>query len=282
MFCTKCGKELKYGAVFCVHCGASVKNNSGEAQEINAPSPAVSPDRVETVVKQENKTNINKPKIMLIVLIILAVLFIAAISFGVVYFLDHRESKESNGGSSAITEQASLVEKNTDNEMPETSGMETEKDEEIQEVAEAETDDSPEAVKDGPKQPGTVVLDSSSDNGDISDSKDSSSDQKKETTEDSAADGQGDDYLLPESDSEYITMSDLKGFSAKECRIARNEIYARHGRKFKDEELQAYFNSKDWYHGTIEPDSFREDMLNEYELSNRDLIVEFEKKSGYR
>lgn len=281
MFCTKCGKELKDGAVFCVHCGAPVKNGS-EALDTSAPTPVVRADYVEPDKKQDNPINVRKPRVMLIILIVLSVLFIAGISFGVVYYLNHKDSKKSNEGSSATTEQVSLVEKNTDNEMPKTSGMETEKDEEIQIVAEAEADNSPVAVKDGPKQPGTVVLDSASDNGDISDSKDSSSDQKKETTEERAADGQDDDYMLPGSDSEYITMADLKGFSAKECRIARNEIYARHGRKFKDEELQAYFDGKDWYHGTIEPDSFKEDMLNEYELTNRDLIVEFEKKSGYR
>lgn len=281
MFCTKCGKELKDGAVFCVHCGAPVKNG-GEALDTSASTPVVRADYVEPDKKQDNPINVRKPRVMLIILIVLSVLFIAGISFGVVYYLNHKDSKKSNEGSSATTEQVSLVEKNTDNEMPKTSGMETEKDEEIQIVAEAEADNSPVAVKDGPKQPGTVVLDSASDNGDISDSKDSSSDQKKETTEERAADGQDDDYMLPGSDSEYITMADLKGFSAKECRIARNEIYARHGRKFKDEELQAYFDGKDWYHGTIEPDSFKEDMLNEYELANRDLIVEFEKKSGYR
>lgn len=281
MFCTKCGKELRDGAVFCVHCGAPVKNNGGEAQEINVPSPAVSPDHVETVVKQENKTNAKKPKIMPIVLIVLAVLFIVAIVFGIIYFLDHRESKEGHDDSSAITGQASFAEENADDELMETSEAEPEKLEETQEMTETEPDHSTENVTDGPKQPGTVVLDSSSDISDIADSKDSSSGPKEETEEESA-DNQEDDYLLPGSDSAFITMADLKGFSAEECRIARNEIYARHGRKFKDKELQAYFDSKDWYHGTIEPDSFKEDMLNEYELANRDLIVEFEKKSGYR
>ena len=38
--------------------------------------------------------------------------------------------------------------------------------------------------------------------------------------------------------------------------IARNEIYARHGRKFNDSELQAYFNSKSWYKGTVNPEDF--------------------------
>ena len=281
MFCTKCGKELKDGAVFCVHCGTPVKNNGREAQEINAPSLAIPSDHVEPVAKQENKVNAKKPKIMSIVLIILDVLFIAAIVFGIIYFLDHRESKEGHDDSSAITGQAGFAEENADDEIMETSEAEPEKLGETQEMTETEPDHSTENLTDGPKQPGTVVLESSSDISDIADSKDSSSGSMQEA-EEGSTDNQDDDYMLPGSDSEYITMADLKGFSAKECRIARNEIYARHGRKFKDEELQAYFDGKDWYHGTIEPDSFKEDMLNEYELANRDLIVEFEKKSGYR
>ena len=89
-------------------------------------------------------------------------------------------------------------------------------------------------------------------------------------------------YILPNSDSIYLTEKDLRDFSAEECRFARNEIYARHGRKFNDEELQAYFDRQDWYRGRIDPDDFTEDMLNEYELYNRDFIVEFEEKQGYR
>ena len=65
-------------------------------------------------------------------------------------------------------------------------------------------------------------------------------------------------------------------------RLARNEIYARHGRKFQDEAVQKYFEGCSWYEGLIEPDQFEEALLNEYEISNRDLIVEYEKEKGYR
>ena len=74
----------------------------------------------------------------------------------------------------------------------------------------------------------------------------------------------------------------IEGLSKEECRIARNEIYARHGRMFTDETLQSYFDSKDWYDGYIEPEDFDESVLNEYETSNRDLIVEYETEMGYR
>lgn len=89
-------------------------------------------------------------------------------------------------------------------------------------------------------------------------------------------------YILPGSDSRYLDAADLYDLSAEECRLARNELYARHGRKFDDEGLRAYFESKDWYSGTIDPSDFKEGMLNDYEVYNRDLIVEYEKEQGYR
>lgn len=90
------------------------------------------------------------------------------------------------------------------------------------------------------------------------------------------------DYMLPTSNSAFLTMDDLAGFTAEDCRIARNELYARYGRRFSDETLQAYFDSKDWYIGTIEPEDFDDTILNEYEVHNRDLIVEYETQMGYR
>ena len=90
------------------------------------------------------------------------------------------------------------------------------------------------------------------------------------------------DYILSGSDRKFLTKDDLKNLNADTCRLARNELYARHGRMFDDAVLQNYFNSKTWYRGTIKPEDFTESMLNSYEIYNRDLIVEYEKEKGYR
>ena len=74
----------------------------------------------------------------------------------------------------------------------------------------------------------------------------------------------------------------MKNLNADTCRLARNELYARHGRIFDDAVLQNYFSGKSWYRGTIKPEDFTESMLNSYEIYNRDLIVEYEKEKGYR
>ena len=45
-----------------------------------------------------------------------------------------------------------------------------------------------------------------------------------------------------------------------------NEIYAKHGRKFKTDSIQKYFDSKSWYQPKVEPDDFDsrvKDFLNE-------------------
>lgn len=90
-----------------------------------------------------------------------------------------------------------------------------------------------------------------------------------------------DDYILPDSNSRYYSESEIRHLTKEELRIARNEIYARKGRRFQDETLQAYFNSKSWYYGTINADDFTQDMLNQYEKQNAITISEYEAKMNY-
>ena len=89
------------------------------------------------------------------------------------------------------------------------------------------------------------------------------------------------DFVLPDSSIRVLDKSELAGLSAEQCRIARNEIYAKHGRMFDDAGLQNYFNSCSWYHGTIPADRFSDTMLSDIEIKNRNLIVSYEKEKGY-
>ena len=98
----------------------------------------------------------------------------------------------------------------------------------------------------------------------------------------SAASESDSEYLLADSDSRYLTGDDLAGFTAEQCRLARNEIYARHGRRFKDPALQRYFDSLSWYNGTIEPSDFNDNVFNSYERANCILIIDYEREHGYR
>lgn len=104
----------------------------------------------------------------------------------------------------------------------------------------------------------------------------------EQTDEGENVENADDGYILPDSDKRLLTKDDLRGLSAEECKIARNEIYARHGRKFKDEELQKYFDACDWYEGTKESDDFEESELNDTEIQNKNLIVEYEEEKRFR
>lgn len=87
-----------------------------------------------------------------------------------------------------------------------------------------------------------------------------------------------DTYILPYVDSTYLTQTDIMNLDEEYLRLARNEIYARHGRMFDDEGLQNYFGTCSWYVGTIPASEFDDTLLNEYELANRDLIVQYEQQ----
>jgi hypothetical protein len=85
-------------------------------------------------------------------------------------------------------------------------------------------------------------------------------------------------YLLPESDSRYLTEADLKDLTHEQLCFARNEIFARHGRIFQTPQIAAYFNAKTWYKGTVSAADFKESVFNQYERANISFISEYEKK----
>lgn len=88
------------------------------------------------------------------------------------------------------------------------------------------------------------------------------------------------DYIIPDSHILYLTEDDLVGLSEYELYLARNEIYARHGRKFQNDDLNSYFNSKSWYYPTIEPDDFSDSMLSQIERDNLQTILSQERSMG--
>lgn len=82
------------------------------------------------------------------------------------------------------------------------------------------------------------------------------------------------DYIFPNSANSYLSEMELMALTTQQLRIARNEIYARHGYIFTTDEMKQYFAQKLWYIPSVTevPDS----LLNEYEIYNRDLIIAIE------
>ncbi len=87
------------------------------------------------------------------------------------------------------------------------------------------------------------------------------------------------DYILANSGTKLLTSSDISGLSKYDLALARNEIYARHGRKFQTPEYNAYFSGKSWY--KINPNyNYSDDNsnLNDTENKNVQFILDAERK----
>lgn len=77
--------------------------------------------------------------------------------------------------------------------------------------------------------------------------------------------------VFPDSSTRYLTPDELGKLSAGKLRIARNEIYARNGRFFKDPALRSHFSQFGWYN----PTSW-DVPLNPIEKVNVKVIASFE------
>lgn len=248
MFCKSCGKQIKDGAQFCQHCGQkiTVPGASIPAQDTIQPSAVQKIGEAQRSVSHmatEPKKPAGKSGISKGLVVGIAI-GIAVIVIGVLAYVFISGHNEDADGTG---------------ESMDLGYEETMESSQVSSLAESEPVDS---VLVGTPEPQTPA---------------STPEPTPEPQEEPAS-----QYILPTSNTQYLIMEDLKGLTKEECRIARNELYARHGRRFNDAELQGYFDSCDWYEGTIAPSDFNDSVLNEYEIANRDLIVQYEKDMGYR
>lgn len=86
------------------------------------------------------------------------------------------------------------------------------------------------------------------------------------------------EYIFADADIRYLTQEEVDKLSLQAVCYAKNEIYARHGRKFLSTELQEYFNDKSWYQGTVEAEKFSPSVFNKYESDNIQILVKAEEK----
>lgn len=104
---------------------------------------------------------------------------------------------------------------------------------------------------------------------------------EEENAEAKQTDTQTGEYFFPDSSSRYLTDEEIAAYSADDLELAKNEIYARHGRQFVTQYISDYFNSKSWYHGTVDPETFdsqQDSVFNEYEMANIAKIAEWEER----
>lgn len=87
------------------------------------------------------------------------------------------------------------------------------------------------------------------------------------------------EYILSKSSTEKLSRADLEGLTKQQLRLARNEIYARHGMIFGVDDLDEYFATKSWYKPTISYSDFYETVeMSLIEEENVILIQQMEKE----
>lgn len=84
-----------------------------------------------------------------------------------------------------------------------------------------------------------------------------------------------DGQIFPNSSDEYLSSSDVESLSSNDIQEAINEIYARHGYKFNNDELTDYFSKYDWYHPTISSEDFSTNVFSDIERKNIELLSEY-------
>jgi len=72
-----------------------------------------------------------------------------------------------------------------------------------------------------------------------------------------------------------LDTSDTQRLTAAEIRIARNAVFARHGRIFKSPELNCFFHGRDWY--SAEKD-YSDNQLTDNDRANVQVLLKASKK----
>lgn len=84
--------------------------------------------------------------------------------------------------------------------------------------------------------------------------------QQEENQDENMQNAVESEYILPHSNTKRLTRDDLQGLTKEELRLARNEIFARHGMIFEKEDLDTYFATKSWYKPTVAYDDFYDEV----------------------
>ena len=84
-------------------------------------------------------------------------------------------------------------------------------------------------------------------------------------------------YVISDSDKRIISESELLSLTPWQLKVARNEIYARHGRSFVSKDLSCYFAGQNWYKVNS---NYSDSLLTNVENQNVSTILNYETKIG--
>lgn len=282
MFCIHCGTKLPEGTKFCTTCGKPTDEEDDAPQQVGNASTTQIPQQAEPAsmptmeiprvadgidaqiypgqqayiplqqdVPVEKKGNRN---VILVVVLVVAIVILAV--FGLLLFLNLSGNGANQSASTATASSSASVSTSTSTQVVAVSSSSATA------SASAKTSTSTQSASQS-----TATSNATS--------KLPESNPYRTFTA---------DYVFANSSSSLLTDSQINGLNEDSARVARNEIAARHGRIFNDENLSAYFNSKSWYKGTVDPDTFDKDTdayYNSAEKTNLDKIVALEESRHY-
>lgn len=94
-----------------------------------------------------------------------------------------------------------------------------------------------------------------------------------------------DEEYYPQTATRLLDAEELQSMNQTALAIARNELFARHGRKYEDVFLKAVFTRKSWYRPQYDGNQFttvESQLLNDYEKENLKVIIKAEQERGFR
>ena len=83
-------------------------------------------------------------------------------------------------------------------------------------------------------------------------------------------------YIIPDSDRRELTEAELWNYRYDTLLYAFNEIYARHGYRFRRNDLLQYFSQFSWYRPTTTDQTIAYNEMSDIERYNIDFIKKHE------
>ncbi len=299
MKCIECGHELKDGAIFCIRCGAMQVSMDGKPIERSQDWPTVeaqaggsgyrsSTDGALHSAQSKNPRGFTEPpkrnggRIAIIIIVLLVV--IAAVAFGLTQCMGQTTSGAGSTSSSASSTSTSSESASTSSasSTSSTSSASSASDSASSASASASSASASDASASASAASGASQTDQTTTQ---STTTTTAPEPEPEPEPAPAPAAENDYYVLSDTSSRYYSYDELSGMSTYDLYLARNEIYARHGRMFNRGDLQSYFNSQAWYNPIYSPSEFDSmaSPLSDVELQNAKLMkqVEADKGSSY-
>ena len=279
MKCIECGHELKDGAIFCIRCGAMQVSMDGKPIERGEDWPSLdaadgsgyrsSTEGAMHAAQSKSMRSFNTApkrnggKIAAIVVIIIAL--IAGIVFAAVSCNSQATSGTASSGSAAATTATSSESTSATSSTASTSASAASTSASAASTSASAASAS--AASASAASTTTTTVDAS---------------QRQVEPQPEPEPEYNDYYILPDSSSYYYSYGELSGMSSYDLYLARNEIFARHGRMFNNADLQEYFNSQAWYEPIYSPSQFDSmgNVLNDVEQKNVNVMRQIEKDQG--